>query len=355
MSALAIYHSSRKVVTSQLAKITCRRSRLYSNLDHWRRTSYWSDFQDIINRDAKPGPSAGQKCEAFHSLNQVVKMRFRSYRPSRPLSDFVETFWLCDGYASPHLRERIFPNGTFGLVFNLHDGDLRIYRARHPDRCTRLPGAVVSGPYGGYFITDRAAEASVMGVGFKPGGAFPFLGLGADELLDTHASLQDIWGRGALEIRERISAQRTDARRLQILQDALLSRLVRRPERHPAVLSALDYFRRNPSRPIVGNVAREVGLSNRRFIDVFNFQVGVKPKLFLRIQRFQRVLQKVHLLPVVDWGQLALEQGYFDQSHLIRDFVAFSGISPADYLRRLRDLRNDGTHPIKFHHLPLAG
>jgi len=194
-----------------------------------------------------------------------------------------------------------------------------------------------------------------MGVGFKPGGAFPFLGLGADELLDTHASLQDIWGRGALEIRERISAERTDARRLQILQDALLSRLVRRPERHPAVLSALDYFRRNPSRPIVGNVAREVGLSNRRFIDVFNFQVGVKPKLFLRIQRFQRVLQKVHLLPVVDWGQLALEQGYFDQSHLIRDFVAFSGLSPADYLRRLHEFRNDGTDPIKFNHLPLAG
>jgi pyruvate/2-oxoglutarate dehydrogenase complex dihydrolipoamide dehydrogenase (E3) component len=57
----AIYHSSRKVVTSQLAKITCPRSRLYRNLDPWRRTSYWSDFQDIINRDAKPGPSAGQK------------------------------------------------------------------------------------------------------------------------------------------------------------------------------------------------------------------------------------------------------------------------------------------------------
>ena len=296
-----------------------------------------------------------QKCAAFRSLYQVVKMRFLSHRPDRPLSDFVENFWLCDGYASPHLRERIFPSGTFGLVFNLRDGDLRIYTARHPDRCTHLPGAVVSGPHGGYFNTDRAAEASVMAVGFKPGGAFPFLGLAADELLDTHASLQDIWGQAALEIRERVSAERTPARRFRILQGALLSRLVPRPELHPAVLSALDYFRRNPSRPIVGNVAREVGLSNRRFIDVFNFQVGVKPKLFLRIQRFQRVLQKVHLLPVVDWGQLALEQGYFDQSHLIRDFVAFSGLSPADYLRRLHDFRNDGTDPIKFNHLPLAG
>lgn len=296
-----------------------------------------------------------KKGEAFHSLNQVVKMRFLSYRPGRPLSDFVENFWLCDGYASPHLRERIFPSGTFGLVFNLRDGDLRIYTSRHPDRCTHLPGAVVSGPYRGYFITDRTAEASVMAVSFKPGGAFPFLGLAADELLDTHASFQDIWGRAALEIRERVSAERTPARRFRILQDALLSRLVPRPEHHPAVLSALDYFRRNPSRPIVGNVAREIGLSNRRFIDVFDFQVGVKPKLFLRIQRFQRVLRKVHLLPVVDWAELALKQGYFDQSHLIRDFVAFSGISPADYLRRLHDLRKDGTHPIKFNHLPLAG
>ena len=193
-----------------------------------------------------------------------------------------------------------------------------------------------------------------MAVHFKPGGAFPFLGLAANELLDTHVSLQDIWGRGALELRERISAEPTDARRLQILQDALLSRLAGRLEHHPAVLSALDYFRRDPSRA-VGKLARDVGLSNRRFIDVFHFEVGVKPKLFVRIRRFQRVLQQVHHLPSVDWTQLALEQGYFDQSHLIRDFVAFSGISPADYLRRLHDLRNDGTHPIKSNHLPLAG
>jgi AraC-like DNA-binding protein len=282
-------------------------------------------------------------------------MRFLSHKPSRPLSDFVADFWLCEEYTSPHLQERILPTGTFGLVFNLRDEELRVSTARDPDQCSRFPGMVVSGPYGGYFVTDRAENAAIVGVHLKPGGARPFLGLAANELMDTHVGLQNVWGRAALEIRDRVSAERTPERRFQVLESALLSRLVRRPECHPAVLSALDHFRRHTSRVVVRKLAREVGLSQRRFIDVFNYEVGVKPKLFVRIRRFQRVLQKVHHLPVVDWGQLALEQGYFDQSHLIRDFVAFSGLSPADYLRRLQALRNVGAHPIKVNHLPLTG
>ena len=79
----------------------------------------------------------------------------------------------------------------------------------------------------------------------------------------------------------------------------------------------------------------------------------MKPKLFARIQRFQHVLRIVHRSPEVEWGQLALECGYYDQSHLIRDFLAFSGFSPAEYLLRLHNLRREGTH-IKFNHLPLA-
>jgi len=122
-------------------------------------------------------------------------------------------------------------------------------------------------------------------------------------------------------------------------------------ERHPAVSLALDGFRRDTSRAVVRKMAKEAGLSNRRLIDVFNFEVGVKPKLFARIQRFQRVLSVVQRLPTVEWGQVSLEQGYFDQSHLIRDFLAFSGLSPENYLLRLRALRKQGAH-IKFNHLP---
>jgi AraC-like DNA-binding protein len=280
-------------------------------------------------------------------------MLFRLYRPFPPLSDFIENFWLYDGYESSHLRERILPSGTFELVFNLRDDELRIYKAAHPNRCEPFSGAIVSGPYNGYFVTDTAEETCVMGVHFRPGGAFPFLGSAADEFTDTHVDLETIWGKTAAEIRERLCAAKSPQHRFRLLESSLLSRLFRPLEHHPAVSLALEGFGFDNGRAIVRRLARQAGLSDRRFIDVFKFEAGLKPKLFNRVQRFQQVLRFVHRDTAPDWPQIALKCGYFDQSRLIRDFLAFSGSSPGDYFNRLNDLHGQGSH-IKYNHLPLA-
>jgi len=74
-------------------------------------------------------------------------MVFRSYRPSPPLSDFIENSWIYNGFESPVLRERIFPSGTFELVFNLRDDEIRIYKDTQSHECrrslslSRVPGA----------------------------------------------------------------------------------------------------------------------------------------------------------------------------------------------------------------------
>lgn len=279
-------------------------------------------------------------------------MLFRSYKPSGPLSNFIENFWLYQGYESPHFKERIFPSGTFELVFNLRDNELRIYKAVPSQRSDRFSGAIVSGPYNGFFVTDNAEEAAVMGVHFKQGGAFPFLGVSADELADTHVDLEVIWGRWAAKIHERLCATKSTVRRFRLLEKSLLSRIFRPLEHHPAVSLALDGFRQDNTRGAVRKLARTAGCSDRRFIDVFRREVGLKPKLFSRIQRFQRVLALLRRVSAPDWAQLALHYGYFDQSHLIRDFLAFSGFSPADYVGRLMDLRRQDLH-VKFNHLPL--
>lgn len=112
-------------------------------------------------------------------------MFYRSYTPQQPLGDFVERLWLCSD-APPHSRERILPSGTIELVVNLREDEIRIYDPSHPDRCTRMSGATVSGPYSRFFVIDPLQHASILGVHCRPGGAFPFLGVPAGELADTH-------------------------------------------------------------------------------------------------------------------------------------------------------------------------
>ena len=129
-----------------------------------------------------------------------------------------------------------------------------------------------------------------------------------------------------------------------MLEEALLAAR-RSLERRGAVRFAIERLAGGCS---VGEVASDLALSRRRFIEVFTAEVGMTPKLFGRVQRFQRTLLIAGEEASREWSQLAVDCGYFDQSHMIRDFVAFSGFSPAELLRR-------GGEHVKDHHIALLG
>jgi AraC-like DNA-binding protein len=257
---------------------------------------------------------------------------FNFYKPIPPLSKFVDSFWLYEGHQLEHKTERILPTGTLELVINLRQNELRFYDAEYHQNCSRFSGAVVSGAYGRRF--EPTEESFMIGVHFKPGGAFPFLGLPAGDLANTHVDLERLWGPSAGRLRDRLCEARTSAERFQLLQEALLSRLYHGVEQHYAVSAALEMFGKNQGGPRVREAAKYVGLSQRRFIEVFKAEVGMTPKLFSRIQRFQQTRTFIQHNPSINWADLAGGLGYFDQSHLIREFLEFSGLSPTDYLKK---------------------
>jgi AraC-like DNA-binding protein len=280
-------------------------------------------------------------------------MLFRSYVPHGSLSEFIEDFWLYEDYEGPHQHEAILPTGTFEMVFNLRADELRIYDAADPRTCRRFSGAVISGPYAGSFMSDTAEESALLGVHFKPGGAFAFLGLPAGELTNTHVELTAIWGPAAHTLRERLCSLSQPIQRFRLLEQALLKKLFDGPDRHGAVRRGLDVLMRTHGRAKVRDIAKAVDLSQRRFIEVFAAEVGLTPKLFGRVRRFQNAVATSGGTTKVDWAQLAAECGYFDQSHLIHEFIEFASLSPTDYCRRHDRLRHAGAH-VKRHHLPLA-
>ena len=278
---------------------------------------------------------------------------FRSYSPAPPLSDFIEDFWLYEGYTPRHLRERILPSGTVELVINLRDDELRIYDRVRRGVCERFSGAIVSGTYDRFFVIDTAEEASLLGVHFRTGGAFPFFGLPVSELVNTHVDLEMLWGRSGRELRERLCNATRPTDKFRVLEATLSARLAGASMHGDALQFALETLSREAV-TTVHDVTQRVGLSHRRFIEVFKADVGLTPKLFQRVKRFQRVVAHIQRAPAPEWSRLAVDCGFFDQSHLIRDFVEFSGFSPADFADHLHELQRRGVH-LKRHHLPLTG
>jgi AraC-like DNA-binding protein len=284
----------------------------------------------------------------------TMAMLFRSYVPRAPLCEFVSDFWLYENYEGEHQRELILPSGTFEIVFNLQEDELRIYSPAGPRHCRRFAGAVVSGPYSGSFMSDAAEERAILGVHFRPGGAAAILGIPASKFRDLHVDLSAVWGPAASTLRERLCALKEPADRFSLLEQVFMQRLAANPNGHGAVRVALDVLMRTHGQAKTRDIARAVDLSQRRFIELFASEVGLTPKLFGRIRRFQHAADTAQGKNRTEWAQLAIECGYFDQSHLIRDFVAFAGVSPDDYRRRLEQLDRAGIH-TKRHHLPLAG
>lgn len=259
-------------------------------------------------------------------------MQCRRYISKPPLSALIDCLWYWEGAPRNHSKERLLPNGESALIINLRDSPIRIYDARNLNRYQTYGHAVFSGARSDCFVIDAEQQERVIGIQFQPGGAFPFFRMPASEAENASIPLADLWPQRTSEIRERLLVCETPPHMLAELERCLLEQLVRPPELHPAIAHALKQFRQPAHNARVAEVTEETGLSSRRFIELFRRQVGLTPKVFCRVRRFQQVLRTVHRQSDVDWAQVALQCGYYDQPHFIHDFQSFSGLTPRNYL-----------------------
>ena len=276
-------------------------------------------------------------------------MLYRRYSPPPPLSSHIHCLWYSEGMQGAHPRERLLPNGESGIVIDLREQPIRIYDCDNPASFETHPPAVFCGARSDCFVIETSRQERVIGIQFKAGGAFPFLGMPASELANASHSLENIWGSEAALLREELLATSHVESMFVVLENALLERYrkmigssafcwnsksIRNSDGvlHPAVSFALRSLSSSHSIAIA-DLAERVGLSSRRFIEIFRIQTGLSPKAFQRVRRFQHVLCKLRHRSHHPLTELALDCGYYDQSHFIHDFRRFSGTTPSDYLK----------------------
>jgi AraC-like DNA-binding protein len=261
-------------------------------------------------------------------------MILRRHVPAPPLDAFVHFFWHFEAWDGSHPMEHVLPDGTFELVINLLDGPRKLFNRHDLGKYTAYRGGWLSGAHSQYIVIDTQKGASMMGAHFRPGGATPFLSAPAEEFQDQVVELEAIWGHSARLLREELLAAGTPSARFQVLERSLLAWLRRWNAGRPfqaRMDSVIGGFCRQPDVAAIGAVAETLGISHRHFIRQFRDQVGLTPKLFCRIRRFQQVLARIHSRGVVNWAEIACACGYYDQSHFVKDFYAFAGLNPSQY------------------------
>jgi AraC-like DNA-binding protein len=261
----------------------------------------------------------------------VVSLRIE---PAPPLDAFVASIWYWEGSPQSHARELVVAEPGAGMLIDLDAQRGRSYTGPGYAELREVKGISVCGPRTSPIAID-AFQPRLLGVQFRPGGVYPFLRVPTRELRDAHVALDDLWRTEASDLLEQLGEAPTPRAKLQVMERTLLRAARRSRQRSPAIDFALQAFRRERVR--VADVAADLSLSPRRFIDAFEAHVGVTPKRYLRLKRFQRLLGDLWQTPHgarVDWADLALAHTYSDQSHLIREFHELAGVTPTVYLAR---------------------
>ncbi len=137
-----------------------------------------------------------------------------------------------------------------------------------------------------------------------------------------------------LNIRERLLASKTPEQKFRVLEENFLQSYLKQLRENPFVDFAVSKIINCPNQISIKDISEQTGYSQKHLIQIFKESVGVTPKAFLKVIRFQKAIQQIEHQIAIDWTTIAYDCGFYDQSHFIADFKVFSGFTPAEYLRQ---------------------
>ena len=254
-------------------------------------------------------PKVGQK-----------KFQLSRHLPAQDLSYFVERYWIVNwdlrGQA-PYLSENL-PYPCVNLV--IEKDNSRIY-------------GVVKRKFS-VLLKDKGR---VFGVKFKPGAFYPFVKSPVSRLTDGSISFWDAFGVDSKPLEEAILSleDKREAKMIELAENFIRERLPERDENVEVINQIVDCIIANRAITRVDDIVSRFNLNKRTLQRIFSQYVGVSPKWVIGRYRLLEAAEQLADGEVVDWPKIALDLGYFDQAHFIKDFKTIVGRTPAEYAKNI--------------------
>lgn len=281
-----------------------------------------------------------------------VAMSFQVYTPAYPLNRFVRYFYSPTG-KMPYREEKVLPSPQTDLKINFGGG----FVARRPGQSDPFaidPKGWFMGVWDQYHTVVWPDDPDFIGVSFWPGGAHGLMGMDINLVHNQLVSLDELWGRFTGELRERLfDAGGAQARF--VLLERLLTARIDRSTKFEKIAPALQALQLGHALTEGEQVLAMPDFTPKHVISLFNAVVGVPPKRLARLHRLQEVIDVIDGVRPMRWTAVAQDFLFSDQAHFNKEFKAFTGHTPGDYLnRRKRVVSEAPEHAAYTRLLPLG-
>lgn len=177
----------------------------------------------------------------------------------------------------------------------------------------------------------------MIGIAFLPAGLSKLLGVPTTVFTDQRIDLNLVLSKENGFLEQQILESKTHCQRIAVLETFLFDKLCKGSQKADVIDLALDSIIQHKGILSITKLADDLCLSSRQFRRRFIERVGISPKLFSRIKRFNYI-SNLSSVSSAKWKDIIYEGGYYDQAHFIRDFSEFSGKRPSDFINYNREL-----------------
>jgi AraC-like DNA-binding protein len=254
-------------------------------------------------------------------------MNFRLIQPAASLSMYIKHYWFLEMEACEAVGERVIPTGYVELTFHFAN---HLLKRKRTDELQ--PGIILCGQKTDFFDVLPTGKISMLSIQFFPHSAGLFFDLPINEMANETLDLKDLIGVSARELEEQIDDLPTLEEKVEHIEHFLLLRLsLKTNDAWTRISHNIRLINQSNGMIKPDQLASEACLSRKQHERIFKEMVGLSPKQFLKVIRFQYTLYAHQHYPVESLTELAYRCGYYDQSHMINDFRELSGITPKQY------------------------
>ncbi len=264
-------------------------------------------------------------------------MILQVHTPTFPLHKFVDHFIYYEGFNPVHRMDRFLPDGNAEFIIELTGNAKHIYDNETLTELQTFRHAWVSGVRTQPITIPSGRDSRMLIVAFKQGKARPFYDFPMTELADLVVDADLVFGRKIRTLREQLLHSNSIRQMFVLVENFLLGQAgdaLHANTPSQCVEYAVSNIMNQPTIPGFQQLSAQIGYSQKHFIDLFKQQVGVPPKQYLKIMRFQKAIQEIENNKSIQWSSIAAESGFYDQAHFINDFKDFSGFTPNEYMKR---------------------